>query len=76
MELTDVSEYLNVKQTTTAAASPNQNRRNERNHAVVDCMKSKIMEFGTKNGSLLKSEHQKFGGKLPRISSISACIWP
>ena len=44
MELTDVSEYLNVKQTTTAAASPNQNRRNERNHAVVDCMKSKIME--------------------------------
>ena len=43
-ELTEVAEYLNVKQTSTAAASPNQNGCNERNHAVVDRMMSKMME--------------------------------
>ena len=43
-ELTDLAEYLNVKQTATAAASPNQNGLNERNHAVVDRMMTKMMD--------------------------------
>ena len=43
-ELTELAEYLNVKQTATAAASPNQNGMNERNHAVVDRMMTKMMD--------------------------------
>ena len=42
-ELTKVAEYLNVKQTTTAAYSPHQNGTNERNHATVDRMIKKMM---------------------------------
>ena len=43
-ELTEVAEYLNIKQTSTAAASPNQNGINERNHAIVDRMMDKMMD--------------------------------
>ena len=46
-ELTDLAEYLNIKQTSTAAASPNQNGLNERNHAVVDRMMNKMMDVDT-----------------------------
>ena len=46
-ELTELAEYLNIKQTATAAASPNQNGMNERNHAVVDRMMSKMMDADT-----------------------------
>ena len=42
-ELTRVAEYLNVKQTSTAAYSPNQNGTNERNHSIVDRMMTKMM---------------------------------
>ena len=42
-ELIKVAEYLNVKKTTTAAYSPNQNGVNERNHAIVDRMMEKMM---------------------------------
>ena len=41
-ELTSIAEHLNVKQTTTAANSPNQNGMNERNHAICDRMITKM----------------------------------
>ena len=46
-ELTELAEYLNIKQTATAASSPNQNGVNERNHAVVDRMMTKMMDADT-----------------------------
>ena len=42
-EMTRLCEYLGVKQTATAAYSPNQNGTNERNHAVVDRMLEKML---------------------------------
>jgi transposase InsO family protein len=42
-DLTKLSEYLDVKQTSTAAYSPNMNGCNERNHAVVDRMMEKML---------------------------------
>ena len=42
-ELTALADYLDVKQTSTAASSPNQNECCERNHAIVDCMMEKII---------------------------------
>ena len=42
-ELTAIAEYLQIKQTSTAAYSPNANGCNERNHAVVDNMMSKML---------------------------------
>ena len=42
--MTDVADYLNVRLTTTAAHSPNMNGCNERNHATVDRMMSKMMD--------------------------------
>ena len=42
-ELTGVAEHLNIKQTSTAAYSPNQNGTNERNHSIVDRMMVKMM---------------------------------
>ena len=42
-ELTNVAEYLNISQTTTAAYSPNMNGTNERNHSIVDRMVQKMM---------------------------------
>ena len=41
-ELSDVSDYLAVRATQTAAYSPNQNGMNERNHAVCDRMMDKM----------------------------------
>ena len=41
-ELTAVAEYLGVRCTFTAAASPNQNGVNERNHAICDGMMKKM----------------------------------
>ena len=41
-ELTSVAEYLGIKSSFTAAYSPNQNGMNERNHAIVDSMISKM----------------------------------
>ena len=41
-ELTEIAEYLGVRSTFTAAYSPNQNGTNERNHAIVDNMLSKM----------------------------------
>ena len=41
-ELTSVAEYLGIKSSFTAAYSPNQNGVNERNHAIVDRMISKM----------------------------------
>ena len=41
-ELSTVAEHLNVKTTSTAAYSPNQNGCNERNHAIVDRMMTKM----------------------------------
>ena len=41
-ELTNVSEYLAVRVTQTAAYSPNQNGTNERNHAICDRMMDKM----------------------------------
>ena len=46
-ELTRIAEYLDVKQTFTAAHSPNQNGTNERNHSIVDRMIEK-MQFEDK----------------------------
>ena len=42
--MTEVAEYLNVRLTTTAASSPNMNGCNERNHATVDRIMSKMMD--------------------------------
>ena len=42
-DLVKLAEYLNVKQTNTAAYSPNMNGCNERNHAVVDRMLEKML---------------------------------
>ena len=42
-DLVKLAEYLNVKQTSTAAYSPNMNGCNERNHAVVDRMLEKML---------------------------------
>ena len=42
--MTDVADYLNVRLTTTAASSPNMNGCNERNHATVDRIMSKMMD--------------------------------
>lgn len=42
-DLTQLCEYLNSKQTATAAYSPNQNGCNESNHAVVDRMLQKML---------------------------------
>ena len=41
--LTKVAEYLQIKQTSTAAYTPNANGINERNHSVVDTMMSKML---------------------------------
>ena len=41
-ELTNIAEYLGIKSSYTAARSPNQNGLNERNHAIVDNMISKM----------------------------------
>ena len=41
-ELTNVSEYLAVRATQTAANSPNQNGMNERNHVVCDRLMDKM----------------------------------
>ena len=41
-ELVSIAEYLGVKSSFTAARSPNQNGLNERNHAIVDNMISKM----------------------------------
>ena len=41
-ELTSTAEYLGIKSSFTAAYSPNQNGMNERNHAIVDNMISKM----------------------------------
>ena len=40
----DVAAYLNVRLTTTAAYSPHQNGINERNHATVDLMMTRMLE--------------------------------
>ena len=42
-EITALAEYLDVRQTSTAAASPNQNGCNERNHAIVDRMIERML---------------------------------
>ena len=42
--MTDTADYLNVRLTTTAASSPNMNGCNERNHATVDRIMSKMMD--------------------------------
>ena len=42
-ELTEIAEYLGVRSTFTAAYSPNQNGGNERNHAIVDNMITKML---------------------------------
>ena len=42
-ELTTLAEYLDVRQTSTAANSPNQNGCNERKHAVVDRIIEKML---------------------------------
>ena len=42
-DLVKLAEYLGVKQTSTAAYSPNMNGCNERNHAVVDRMMEKMI---------------------------------
>ena len=42
-ERTILAEYLDVKQSLTAASSPNQNGCNERNHAIVDRMMEKML---------------------------------
>ena len=42
-DLTQLCEYLNVRQTATAAYSPNQIGCNESNHAVVDRMLQKML---------------------------------
>ena len=47
-QLTRIAEYLDVKQTSTAAYSPNQNGTNERNHSIVDRMIEK-MQFEDKD---------------------------
>ena len=41
-ELTEISEYLSVRSSFTAAYSPNQNGVNERNHAICDGMMKKM----------------------------------
>ena len=41
--LTKVAEYLQIKQTSTAAYTPNANGINERNHSVVDNMMTKML---------------------------------
>ena len=43
-ELNDVAFNLDVKLTTTASYSPHQNGVNERNHATMDLMMSKMLE--------------------------------
>ena len=43
-ELTKLADYLMVKQTSKAAFSPNANGCNERNHAIVDAMMSKMLD--------------------------------
>ena len=42
-ELTSIGDYLQIKQTSTAAYIPNANGCNERNHAVVDRMMIKML---------------------------------
>lgn len=42
-ELTALAEYMGIKQTSTAASSPNQNGCNERNHATVDRILEKML---------------------------------
>ena len=46
--MTRIAEYLDVRQTSTAAYSPNQNGTNERNHSIVDRMIEK-MQFEDKD---------------------------
>ena len=43
-KMEDVASYLNVKLTTTAANSPHQNGINERNHATVDLMITRMLD--------------------------------
>ena len=42
-DLVKLAEYLDIKQTSTAAYSPNMNGCNERNHAIVDRMMEKML---------------------------------